>query len=76
MALGFFKKLFNGIKKVGSTIYNKAIKPIYNAVAPMVKTVAPAIGTAIGTYLAPGSGSAIGGTAGGIIVGLWPDRFS
>jgi hypothetical protein len=44
MALGFFKKLFNGIKKVGSTIYNKAIKPVYNALAPMAKAAAPAIG--------------------------------
>jgi hypothetical protein len=75
MALGFFKKLFNGIKKVGSTIYNKAIKPIYNAVAPLVKTAAPAIGGVIGSLI-PGAGTAIGGTVGGVIGGLMPNHLS
>ena len=58
MAIGFFKKLknglvkaWNGIKKGAKWVNNKVLKPVLkpiaNAAAPIVNGVVPGLGTAI-----------------------------
>ncbi|EAY19547.1 hypothetical protein TVAG_136780 [Trichomonas vaginalis G3] len=66
MAAGFFKKIWNGIKKGATWAWNKVIKPVANA----VKDFLPAIGTAICAKFGGGQGAQIGGTAGEIAKGL------
>ena len=67
MAIGFFKKLknglvkaWNGIKKGAKWVNNKVLKPVLkpiaNAAAPIVNGIVPGLGTAIQTGVNTASG--------------------
>jgi phage-related protein len=75
MALGFFGKLFRGIKNMGTKVYNSVVKPVYNTLAPAVKSLAPVIGGIVGSVV-PGVGTAAGGAIGGTIGGIMPSKLS
>ena len=56
MALGIFKKIKDGFKKViggikkgAQWLGNNVLKPIINAVAPVIDTIKPGVGTALQT---------------------------
>ena len=49
MAAGFFKKLWDGIKKAAGWVHKKIIKPIANFLAPVAKTAGTIIGGVLGT---------------------------
>jgi hypothetical protein len=54
MGIGFWDKLKNGFKKIGSglkTVYNRVIKPVYKAIAPIAK---PAVAALAAKYGGPG----------------------
>ena len=44
-----FKKVIGGIKKGAQWLGNKVLKPIINAVAPVIDQIKPGVGTALQT---------------------------
>ena len=44
-----FKKVIGGIKKEAQWLGNNVLKPIVNAVAPVIDTIKPGVGTALQT---------------------------
>jgi hypothetical protein len=51
MGIGWWDKLKNGFKKIGSGLkkaYNKVIKPVFNAIKPILKPAVTAIATKYG----------------------------
>ena len=66
MAIGIFKKIKNGLKKafnavktgakwLNNKVIKPVVKPILNAAAPAINSVAPGVGTAIQTGVNLGS---------------------
>ena len=49
MAWGIFKKIKDGFKKGAQWLDNNVLKPIINAVAPVIDTIKPGVGTALQT---------------------------
>lgn len=59
-----FKKVWGGIKKVGSFV-GKAVKPFAGALKALAKKALPFVGSALGSFIpVPGVGTAIGGALG------------
>ena len=62
-----FKKVWGGIKKVGSFV-GKAVKPFAGALKALAKKALPFVGSALGSFIPiPGVGTAIGGALGGAL---------
>jgi hypothetical protein len=62
-----FKKVWGGIKKVGSFV-GKAVKPFAGALKALAKKALPFVGKALGSFIPiPGVGTAIGGALGGAL---------
>jgi hypothetical protein len=66
MGIGFWDKLKNGFKKIGSgfkKVYEKVIKPVFNAIKPLAKPAVAALaakyGGATGAALAEGAFEAV-----------------
>ena len=71
MAAGFFKKLWDGIKKAAGWVHKKIIKPIANFLAPVAKTAGTIIGGVLGTKAGnPAMGAQAGNAVGGIAEGI------
>ncbi|KAI5533233.1 N-acetylmuramoyl-l-alanine amidase family [Trichomonas vaginalis G3] len=71
MAAGFFKKLWEGIKKAASWVHQKLIKPIANFLAPVAKTAGTIIGGVLGAKAGnPAMGAQAGNAVGGIAEGI------
>ncbi|KAI5501281.1 N-acetylmuramoyl-l-alanine amidase family [Trichomonas vaginalis G3] len=71
MAAGFFKKLWEGIKKAASWVHQKIIKPIANFLAPVAKTAGTNIGGVLGAKAGnPAMGAQAGNAVGGIAEGI------
>ncbi|KAI5551343.1 N-acetylmuramoyl-l-alanine amidase family, partial [Trichomonas vaginalis G3] len=70
MAAGFFKKLWEGIKKAASWVHQKIIKPVANFLAPVAKTAGTIIGGVLGAKAGnPAMGAQAGNAVGGIAEG-------
>lgn len=69
MAPGFFRKLWNGIKKAAGWVKDKIIKPAVNLIGKAGSAIGAAIGGARGNAKA---GAEIGGMAQGIAQQLQP----
>lgn len=61
-----FKKAWRGVRKAGSVI-GQAAKPLMGALKPLAKKALPALGGALGTFVAPGAGTAIGSALGSAV---------
>jgi hypothetical protein len=71
-----FKKVWGGIKKVGSFVA-KAAKPFAGALRSLAKTALPFVGKALGTFIPiPGVGTAIGGALGSALSNALEMEFS
>lgn len=60
------KKAGRGTKGV-SSIVGQAAKPLMGALKPLAKQALPALGGALGTFVAPGAGTAIGSALGSAV---------
>jgi uncharacterized protein (DUF697 family) len=61
-----FKKAWRGIRKVGSTI-GRVARPLMGVLKPLVKKALPVVGGALGSFVAPGLGTAIGSSLGSAV---------
>lgn len=61
-----FKKAWRGVKKVGSAV-GQAAKPLLGALKPLAKQALPVLGGALGSFVAPGAGTAIGSALGSAV---------
>ena len=60
------KKAWRGVKKV-SSVAGQAAKPLIGALKPLAKQALPMLGGALGTFVAPGAGTAIGSALGSAV---------
>jgi hypothetical protein len=64
----FFKKIGRGLKKAGSFVFRKVLRPLGGALKGLAKKALPFVGTALGSFIPiPGVGSAIGGALGSAV---------
>lgn len=61
-----FKKAWRGIRKAGSTI-GRIARPLMGTLKPLIKKALPAVSGALGTWIAPGVGTAIGSSLGSAV---------
>jgi hypothetical protein len=64
----FFKKIGRGLKKAGSFVFRKVLRPLGGALKGLAKTALPFVGKALGSFIPiPGVGTAIGGALGSAV---------